>query len=240
MKAVISFHAVDAQPGPLSFSPKHFDELVDALRRCGVPILSLDRLLAPETGEGVALTFDDGIESLHRNALPILKKHAAPAHLFLTTAFVAGDNRWPGQPDYARRYGMLDWSQIEDLHANNVAIDAHTATHPDLRKIDDAHILEEFDVCDSEIERRIGRRPRYFAYPYGFFNSRVAATAGRQYEACFTTRLQYVPEKLDHSMVPRLDSHYLRSKVLMRNLGHPAARAYIAGRSLVRLALGRT
>lgn len=240
MKAVISFHAIDRQPGPLSFSPGQFNRLLSALRQRGVPIITLDQLLALETRHGVSLTFDDGIESLHSNALPILKQHSAPAHLFLTTAFVAGDNRWPGQPDYARRYDMLDWSQIESLHANAVAIEAHTATHPDLRKVENARIVEEFDACDREIERRLGRKPRFFAYPYGFYDSRVAAAAGNHYEACFTTRLQYVPKKPDRSTIPRLDSHYLRSKLVMEHLGHPAVRAYIAGRSLVRLALGRT
>ena len=99
---------------------------------------------------------------------------------------------------------------------------------------------EEFDQCDREIERRFGRRPRFFAYPYGLFDARVAAIASQHYEACVTTRLSYLPKAFDRSLLPRLDSHYLRSDLLMRNLGHPVTRAYIAARNMVRLALGRT
>tara|TARA_R110000850_G_scaffold201130_1_gene327064 strand:+ start:231 stop:953 length:723 start_codon:yes stop_codon:yes gene_type:complete len=240
MKAVISFHAIDTQSGPLSFSPKQFDQLLDALRRSDTPILPLDELLSPEAKGGVALTFDDGIDSVYSSGLPILRNYEAPAHLFLTTAFVAGNNRWPGQPDYARHYNMLNWSQIEKLHASNVAIEAHTATHPDLRQCDEQRTQEEFRASDAEIERKLGRKPRFFAYPYGFFDRRVAEMAAAHYEACVTTELSYLPICVERSMVPRLDSHYLRSTLLMRNLGHPAAVLYISLRAMVRQVLGRT
>lgn len=240
MKAIISFHAIDSQPGPLSFAAASLDHLLAALREAETPILVLDDILSSSTDCGVALTFDDGIESLHRCALPLLRKHEAPAHLFLTTSYVAGNNRWPGQPDYARNYDMLDWEQIEELHGGGVAIEAHTATHPDLRTIDDDAVREEFVTCDEEIESRLGRKPRYFAYPYGRFDERSAALAAAHYEACFTTRLSYLPNRIDRSKVPRLDSHYLRSEWLMRNLSHPAAWLYMAGRNMVRQLLGRT
>ena len=240
MKAVISFHAIDSQPGPLSFSPEHFDQQLHALRQSGMPILPLDKLLSPESKAGVSLTFDDGIDSVYRNGLPILRNYGAPAHLFLTTAYVAGDNGWPGQPDYARHYDMLDWPQIEELHASNVAIEAHTATHPDLRGMDEQRMQEEFVACDAEIERRLARKPCFFAYPYGFFDNRVAELASAHYEACVTTRLNFLPQEVDRSKVPRLDSHYLRSPLLMQNLSHPAAVLYISVRDMVRQMLGRT
>ena len=48
--------------------------------------------------------------------VPILRELGATATLFLTTGFLGGDNGWPGQPDWAPRFPLLDWEQVEALH----------------------------------------------------------------------------------------------------------------------------
>ena len=234
MRAVITFHAIDRQPGPLSFAPESLDALLGALAKAEVPVLDLDTLLLPETTHGIALTFDDGMESLHDAALPILRAHRAPAHVFIITNRLSGDNRWEGQPASAQTYTMLDWRKIEALHANGVRIEGHTANHPDLRTLDDAAIEAELEEADAAIEARVGRLPRYFAYPYGYENERVRAVARRRYRASFTTRLDYLGEDNDRAALPRLDSHYLRSPRLVRSLASPMVRHYVSLRGVLR------
>ena len=112
MKAVLTFHAIDHVRSPLSYPPEAFRVLVQTLLETGMPILTLDDLLDPATPDGVALTFDDGLASVHDAALPILKAFGAPAHMFLPTAYVGQDNAWPGQPESAPRYAMMNWDQI--------------------------------------------------------------------------------------------------------------------------------
>lgn len=240
MRAVISFHAIDEQDGPLSFPPAALKMLLQSFADAGLPVLELDNLLSGKVERGVALTFDDGIESLHGSALPVLAEFNAPAHLFLTTGFVAGSNQWPGQPDYARRYGMLNWDQVEALHGAGVRIEAHTAHHPDLRTLSDDAVRDELHLCNAEIEKRLGRAPRFFAYPYGLFDRRVRSLAGSLYDGCFTTQLRFLPDRVQRDAIPRLDSHYLRNPSLARNLDSPAARFYIAVRNLIRRVRGRT
>lgn len=234
MKAVLTFHAVDHVRSPLSYPPEAFRALIETLQETGTPILTLDALLDPATQEGVALTFDDGLASLHEAALPILKAFDAPAHLFLPTAYVGQDNAWPGQPATAPRYAMMNWDQIEALHDGGVCIESHTHRHPDLRALSAPQVSEEMETADRIITDRLGRRPRYFAYPYGLHDAAVRAEAGRRYRAGFTTRLAYLDGGDDPAQLPRLDSHYLRDPRLIRRLNHASGRGYIGLRRLIR------
>src|SRR5262249_2980424 len=87
-RAILTFHSIDSSGSVLSYSARSFANLLNALQSSGIPIVDLDTLLRAETRYGVALTFDDGIRTVFTEALPILRKHCVPAHLFLTTNFV--------------------------------------------------------------------------------------------------------------------------------------------------------
>src|SRR5262245_7903556 len=88
MRAILTFHSIDDTGSVLSYPPKTFDRLLIALQRSGIPLLDLNTLLLPQTRSGVALTFDDEMRSVFIEALPILKRHTAPAHVFLNKGCV--------------------------------------------------------------------------------------------------------------------------------------------------------
>src|SRR5437868_7585413 len=148
MRAILTFHSIDDTGSVLSYPPNTFDKLLLALQRSAIPLLDLDTLLRPETQIGVALTFDDGMRSVFTEALPILRSHSAPAHLFLTTGVVGMMNRWPSQPPAAPLFEMLHWREIEALQGAGIHIEAHTASHPDLRQLSDDALWAECDRAD--------------------------------------------------------------------------------------------
>jgi peptidoglycan/xylan/chitin deacetylase (PgdA/CDA1 family) len=234
MRAVLTFHGVDDSPGPLSWSPRAFGRLLAELRKGSLPVISLDALLGPQTRRGIALTFDDGMRSVFTAALPILREHGMPAHLFLCTGAVDGAAVVPAM---AQR-DMLTWDMVGTLHEAGVAIESHTHRHPDLRSLPDVEIDAECEAADALIERRVGRRPRYFAYPFGYHDARVVRHAAVRYAAAFTTRLAPLPSDADLARLPRLDAHYLRSPLAYRHLEAPALRAYLRLRRLLRLVRG--
>jgi peptidoglycan/xylan/chitin deacetylase (PgdA/CDA1 family) len=238
MKAILTFHSIDDSGSVLSYPAKSFASLLEALSKSGMPVVTLDELLRAETRQGISLTFDDGMRSLFSTALPILQDYAFPAHLYLTTGSVAKTNRWPTQPDAAPGFDMLSWDEIEKCHAGGVQIEAHTHTHPDMRELDNAQMQQECDTADALIETRLGRRPRYFAYPYGYKNDSVSDFVRSRYAATVTTQLSCLGRNDDTANLPRLDSYYLRAPWIQQNLASPLSRAYLSLRSVMRTVRG--
>ena len=226
LRAVLTFHSVDDGAGPLSYPPADFEALLATLRAAELPVVDLDTLLAVETTRGVALTFDDGMRSVFEVALPILRRHRAPAHLFLGTLAV--------EATAAGAYAMLTWDQVARLADSGVAIESHTHSHRDLRPLADAEIDAECAKADALIEHHVGRRPRYFAYPFGCCDRRVAQRIGARYTAAFTNRMGFVSPRAARSRLPRLDAHYLRGTFARVPLTAPPLRAYLMCRKGLR------
>lgn len=234
MRAILTFHSIDDSGSVLSFPPATFAELIAALPEADLPILDLETLLAPSTARGVAITFDDGMKSVHTSAMPVLREHAVPSHLFLTTSAVGGTNRWPTQPAGAPAFEMLEWPALDDLQKAGMRIESHTHTHPDLRRLGTDAIVEECMTADRIIEARTGRPPRFFAYPYGRTSEAACDVARARYQASVTVVLRKLQRAEDRARLPRLDSHYLRHSWLFPRLGQRLPGAYFALRGALR------
>lgn len=232
-RAVLTFHSIDDSGSVLSYPIRQFRALVEWLARAGVPVVEFDALLGRR--DGVTFTFDDGMRSVHDHALPVLREHGFPAHLFLSTGHVGAGRRWPDNG-----LEMLDWDQVGACSAGGIRIESHTVTHPDLRAMPAAGIVDECARADAEIERRTGRHPTLMAFPFGRFDDAVVDAVAPRYGACFTTRLAYLPAAPDLARVPRLDTFYLRDPVWWRRLLEPTTRAYIALRRSIRAVQRKT
>jgi peptidoglycan/xylan/chitin deacetylase (PgdA/CDA1 family) len=236
MRAVITFHHLGDDPGPLAYPVAAFESLLRSIAARGLPIVGLDTLLAPGAGPGVALVFDDGCASVLTAALPVLAAAAAPAHLFLCTGWVDQDL---GAAARMPAVAPLDWEGVVRLHRHGVAIESHTHGHPDLRGLDDARVADECERADDAIARRVGRRPRYFAYPYGRCDAGPRRVAASRYAAAFTTRLAALSGTDDRYRLPRIDAHFLRHGAIRGRIDGPAARTWLAVRGALRAIGGR-
>ncbi len=180
MRAILSLHSIDDSNSVLSMTREQLASLIHAIRASNHRIIALAELLEePGADNRIALTFDDGMESLWENAMPLLRAEEIPATLFLTTSRIGKDNRWPSLPEGAPSLSMMSWSQVAELHAVGWSIEAHTLNHPDLRTLPDAVVHEEMERGNAEIEAKLGVRPTTFAYPYGDFVPRVESIAAQ-------------------------------------------------------------
>lgn len=236
MNAIVMLHGVDRSDSVLSITPEDLGSLIDSIRATGHEIVPLlDLLEGPEADGRVALTFDDGLESVADGAAQVLSTKAAPATLFLTTGRVGSDNGWPSQPADVARLPMMNWDQVATLAASGWSIEAHTVQHPDLRTLDDARLERELSEPLDEIAEHCGRRPSVLAYPYGTFDDRVADRARNHYRFGVTTCLQPMPGRIvDPMRVPRLDAYYLREPRIHRRFGRFDFRLYVHLRRALR------
>lgn len=123
----------------------------------GIHFINMDavRNLVYNGGVGnyATVTFDDVPESFISEAYPILQKLQIPFTLFITTS-------------YLETPGYIQKDELRQLSKDSLCtIGAHTMTHPMLRKISNSY--EEIVESKRKLENIIGRKIKYFAYPYG-------------------------------------------------------------------------
>lgn len=238
MRAILTFHSIDDSGSVISYKPAFFSGLLASLARKQIPVYDLGTLLSKEHEQGVAITFDDGMRSLYDNALPVLKEHKVPAHLFLTTGAIERGLPWPEQPAGIPSFDMLNWDQLGQLHDAGVYIEGHTHSHPDMRKIPVSRMQEECGRADELITERIGRRPEYFAYPYGFHNSAARDFVNKRYRGTVTTELRHLSASDRPAILPRIDTYYLQSDWAIRNVDSLLMTLYLQARSRLRALKG--
>ncbi len=124
----------------------------------------------------IALTFDDGYESMYTNAFPLLKKYNMKG-----TMYVIVDNLdTPGYLTSAQAKEMAESGFVE--------IASHTLHHVELRKASYQTAVTELNESKTKLEGIIGQPVYSFAYPFGLFTSRdeyLCKMAG--YETCAST-----------------------------------------------------
>jgi peptidoglycan/xylan/chitin deacetylase (PgdA/CDA1 family) len=186
-------------------TPAAFEAQMKQLKDAGITVISLQDLLAWKRGEKnipprcAVITFDDGWKSQYEVAWPILKKFGYPVTMFIYTEGVRGGSLGGGE--------AITWEQLADMRDNGVDIQAHSATHQDLREGHNVMLVaggkrtrtkltgpqyEEWvqnEVVGSKqlLEQRLGIKVNCFAVPFGNYNEHVkelARNAG--YEAMFT------------------------------------------------------
>jgi peptidoglycan/xylan/chitin deacetylase (PgdA/CDA1 family) len=101
----------------LEIAPAFLDRTLRIAREMGFELVGLDevpaRLAGPVRAPFAALTFDDGYRDNLEHALPVLRRHKAPATIFVTTEFAEGR-------------GRLWWLELEEAVArlDRIAVSA--------------------------------------------------------------------------------------------------------------------
>ena len=179
-------------------TPQDFEKQMQELKDGGITVIGMQDLLAWKRGEKsipprcAVLTLDDGWKSQYEVGWPILKKFGYPFTLFIYTEGVRGGHFGGGE--------AMTWEMLSEMRDAGGDIEAHSATHQDLRKPYDKVAKKKLSPPEYEqwlqneivgskqlLERKLGIKVNCFAVPYGFYNEHikeVCRNAG--YEAIFT------------------------------------------------------
>lgn len=175
-----------------------FEAQMQMLKDKGITVISMQDYLAWRRSEKAipprcaVITFDDGWKSQYEVAWPIMKKFNYPLTLFLYTEGVQGGHFGGGQ--------AITWEQLAEMRDAGVDIQAHSATHQDLRKGYDIINKKKTSGAEYEqwlqnevvgskqlLEQRLGIKVNCFAVPFGNYNEHVKEVARNAgYEAMFT------------------------------------------------------
>ena len=178
---VLTYHKV-ARPkirlggsGTLLYvSPRLFAEQLAELRAAGFQSGWIEDALTMEKNDArkVVLTFDDGFENLHANAMDSMARHGFQGITYLVADLLGGVNAWE-IPLGCPRERLMDTVQIREWLAAGHSIGAHTLTHPRLTQISAAAAREEIGASRKKLEDIFGVSIDHFCYPYGDHDERV-------------------------------------------------------------------
>ena len=180
---ILMYHSISSYASPRfepnTVSPEAFGEHLSYLDQCHYTPLTVTQLAHAMARRGaglpprpVLLTFDDGYADFYTNALPALQRHGFVATLYISTAFVGGTSCW-NQPLGEGMRPILTWAQLAEISASGVECGAHSHTHRPLDILPPAVAREEIVRSKQLLEEHLGRRVSSFAYPYGYYSTRV-------------------------------------------------------------------
>jgi peptidoglycan/xylan/chitin deacetylase (PgdA/CDA1 family) len=206
----------------ITVGTRYFREMCTLLRD-RYHVLSMSELCrrlrdgAPLEPRSVVLTFDDCYRD-NLAAAQVLAEHRLPACFFLPTRYVGTDHVFEWDKSLPR-LANLDWDDVQKIAQLGHEIGSHTVTHADLGVIDAAQARDELRASRHELEARLGRPVRWFAYPYGFRGNfkpeylPLVYAAG--YEACFAAYSGLVYPALWGQILPRVAVPAFRSLLAM-------------------------
>jgi peptidoglycan/xylan/chitin deacetylase (PgdA/CDA1 family) len=82
---------------------------------------------------------------------------------------------------------LMTWDEVRALDAAGIDVGGHTVNHAVLANLPLADARRELAGCRDQIAERVGKAPRHFAYPNGYYTPAVQeATAEAGFEAAVT------------------------------------------------------
>lgn len=129
-------------------------------------------------GRPILITFDDGYRDVFFRASPVLLRLGFRATAYVVSGRISG-----------RDPSFLTWPLLHALERRGIEIGSHTVAHHDLTSLPDAALLEDLRRSRLTLERRLGHRVPWLAYPFGANDARVQRQARRAgYLLAVTTR----------------------------------------------------
>jgi peptidoglycan/xylan/chitin deacetylase (PgdA/CDA1 family) len=173
---VLTFHKVDPafEWGATRISPARFEKILYSLRAEGLTPGSLSESLnpPPRKNKPIAITFDDGYESLWTFARPVMLKAGFTGTIFVITDFIGRWNTWDVNLG-GRLFRHLDRDRIRGFIRDGFEIGSHTARHSDLTSLSDGKLKAELTRSKAVLEDLTGQAIRYLSFPFGRHNRRV-------------------------------------------------------------------
>jgi peptidoglycan/xylan/chitin deacetylase (PgdA/CDA1 family) len=237
MDAILTLHSIDDTGSMLSYAPGELEALLDGLAMKGVRIVPLAEILAPTDAPGhrVVLTFDDGIRSVHRMALPILARRRLPATLYVVAGWVGRTNAWPSQPAGMPSFPLMSWDELREARDAGLGIGSHTASHRYLRALGEQDWQGELADARARLEDELQVAVEDFAYPYGTYDDEAVARVRAVHRSAVTTDLGFTTGAPLHRL-RRIDTYYLRPARARLPLFAGRTRRYLALRAALRRA----
>lgn len=169
--------------GILDRDRDHFVRQLEMLQPGAVPVFADETLRTDRNKRCVAFTFDDGLVSTVRNALPELARRKIPAVLFVPAGRLGQRCSWITIGRTQRDRDQLEYdsvmteAQLRAVAGPLVKIGSHGMTHTDFTDLDSDAALGEIEESKRVLEEMLGAPVDLLSFPNGGFNTELVARA---------------------------------------------------------------
>lgn len=125
-----------------------------------------------------SVTFDDGWQSIHQNALPLLGQYSIPSTQYIATGLI-------GSPGYMSRANVIDFFVLGHQIAS------HTVHHFDLTTLGLRKLIDELRQSRTYLERLTGGSVTSLAAPYGAYNQATISQIKKYYSSQRTSDIGF-------------------------------------------------
>lgn len=170
----VAFHDIPVE------ASGNFEANLRFLKRC-TNVVSLEDFLSGRLSSesiNTVITFDDGYKGWVSDALPILKELELPATFFISSGFVGLSKQ--DEAEFIRSKlqinhkttGGLNFEEVRRIAVEGFTVGGHTLNHCNLATLRD-NVQLKYEIAEDKIrlERIIGKKIDYFAYPSGAFQN---------------------------------------------------------------------
>ncbi len=170
--SIIFYHRVaDSHPNPWTIGRRDFVRQLDWLTS-NFDIVSLAEAQRRIRAGGcdrptVAITFDDGYAENAQFAIPELVRRRLTATYFVATHFVRSGSAFPHDIAAGKPLAPNTIDELKAFQDCGIEIGAHTRKHVDLGGLTQRELREEIVGSLDDLEQWLGRKPSYFAAPFG-------------------------------------------------------------------------
>ncbi|MFH1312275.1 MAG: polysaccharide deacetylase family protein [Candidatus Eisenbacteria bacterium] len=188
----------------------------------------------------VAITFDDGYESVYSDACLEMEPRGIGGTVFPVVGSIDGYNKWDVQLS-RRPFKHLSWPQLRELSAGGFEVGSHTLSHRDLTRLDPKTLRRELGESRAMLEEHLGTGVTAISYPFGRFSARVIEEA---LEAGYTHGFTSFPhDATDPMAIGRMTVYSVDgTSSLKRKLGLAPGYRFecLKNKFIARLSLGTT
>lgn len=194
--SILCYHSVDGSDWDLSIEPKVLEEQFLFFLKNNYYFATLDEIVSHVSGKitlpkkTIAITFDDGYESVFTNAFPLLVKYNIPATIFVVSKFEEAKKR------LGHGLKPLTLTQIQEMKDSGlVNIGDHSSTHVTLSELSNTQLREEIKNIQGL---------SYFAYPGGSYSKNVMQVVKNEgFTAAFSIKRGLVNKNNDLFLLKR-------------------------------------
>ena len=186
LRMILTYHKIGTQfeLGITTVRKRDFTSHLDLLQSLGIAVSVATRSAAARGRDrSVAITFDDGYESVYTEAASEMESRGMRGTVFPVVGFIGGYNEWDVRLS-PRPFKHVSWSQLRRLVGMGFEVGSHTVSHRDLTRLGTEDLRRELRVSREILEDRLSVAVRAISYPFGRFSVRVieeALEAGYSY-----------------------------------------------------------